>query len=194
VDTPIVPLLRRQRGPPSVARAGLQSRQLHADAGDAEDGGAVVADQPAGEADRDRRQGRQSWPLHHVPNGRGRGVATDVRRHPVADRPVAGASRSSMTETVVRCDGRRRQRCASMKAKQQVAASRAEQIRRFGSQRGCLRSNLLRRTSMERKITPNGPGIWGMSALHRWPSSNDASGRQGGYPGRVNTRREGRLV
>ena len=33
----------------------LQSRQFHADAGDAEDRGAVVADQPAREADQDRR-------------------------------------------------------------------------------------------------------------------------------------------
>jgi len=51
-------------------RAGLQPRQFHADAGDAEDRGAVVADQPAREADQDRRQGssatvatsRSKWP------------------------------------------------------------------------------------------------------------------------------------
>ena len=53
---------------------------FHADAGDAEDGGAVVADQPAREADQDRRQGRQPRPLRHVPDGRGCGVATDVHR------------------------------------------------------------------------------------------------------------------
>src|ERR1700730_15743460 len=47
VDPPVVPLLRCQCRPPPAPRAGLQSRQLHADAGDAEDRGAVVADQLA---------------------------------------------------------------------------------------------------------------------------------------------------
>ena len=47
VDPPVMPILRRQRGAPPAPRAGLQSRQFHADAGDAEDGGAVVADQLA---------------------------------------------------------------------------------------------------------------------------------------------------
>jgi len=61
-------------------------------AGDAEDGAAVVADQPAREANKDRRQGRQPRALHHVPDGPGRSLAADVRRHPVADRPAAGAA------------------------------------------------------------------------------------------------------
>ena len=44
------------------------------------------------EADQDRRQGRQPRALRCLPDGRGRGAATDVRRHPVADRPAAGPS------------------------------------------------------------------------------------------------------
>src|SRR6476469_5859003 len=32
-----------------------------------------------------------------LPDGRGRGVATDVRRHPVADHPAAGTARAGMT-------------------------------------------------------------------------------------------------
>jgi hypothetical protein len=40
----VMPILRRQRRPPPAPRSGLQSRQFHADAGDAEDGGAVVVD------------------------------------------------------------------------------------------------------------------------------------------------------
>jgi hypothetical protein len=43
VDAAVMPFLRRQRRPSSAPRAGIQSRQLHADAGDAHDGGAVVA-------------------------------------------------------------------------------------------------------------------------------------------------------
>jgi len=35
-------------------------------------------------------------PLHDLPDGRGRGVATDVSRYPVADRPAAGTARASM--------------------------------------------------------------------------------------------------
>ena len=35
-------------------------------------------------------------PLHDLPDGRGRGVATDIRRHPVADRSAAGTARASM--------------------------------------------------------------------------------------------------
>ena len=53
------------------------------------------------------------WAVRHVPDGRGRGVASDVRRNPGADRPAAGAARASMTEAVVRCDGRR---CSSADA------------------------------------------------------------------------------
>ena len=49
-----------------------------AKAGDAEDGGAVVADGPAREADQDRREGRQPRPLRHVPNGRGGGAAREM--------------------------------------------------------------------------------------------------------------------
>jgi hypothetical protein len=41
---PVVPLVRRQRCSPSASRPGVQPWQLHADAGDAADGGAVVAE------------------------------------------------------------------------------------------------------------------------------------------------------
>jgi len=47
-------------------------------------------------------KGRQSWSLRHLPDGRGRGVATDVCGHPVADRPAAGAACASMKSAGVR--------------------------------------------------------------------------------------------
>jgi hypothetical protein len=65
--------------------------------GDTHDGRAVVADQSARETDQDRRQGRQPWALCDLPDGLGRRIATDVRRHCVADRPVAGTARIRMT-------------------------------------------------------------------------------------------------
>ena len=37
MDAAVLPLLRRQRRPPPAPRTGLQSCQLHADAGDAEE-------------------------------------------------------------------------------------------------------------------------------------------------------------
>ena len=52
----------------------------------------MVAVQPAREVDQDRREGRQPRALCDLPDGRGRGVATDVRRHPVADRSAAGTA------------------------------------------------------------------------------------------------------
>ena len=96
VDAAIVLFLRRQRRSPSALYTRLQPRQLHADAGDAQGGGTVVAEQPTREADQDRRQGRQPWPLRHVPDGRGGGATADVLRDPDAHHPVAGAARSSM--------------------------------------------------------------------------------------------------
>jgi hypothetical protein len=53
-----MPFFRRERRPPPAPRARLQPWQLHASAGDAEGSGTVVADQPAREADQDRRRGR----------------------------------------------------------------------------------------------------------------------------------------
>ena len=64
-----MPFLRRQRGASPAPCTGLQSRQLHANAGNAEGGGAVVANQPAREADQDRRQGGEPWALRHLPDG-----------------------------------------------------------------------------------------------------------------------------
>ena len=64
----------QQRGSAPASRPGLQSGQLHADACVAEGGGTLVADHATGEAGQDRSQGRQTWPLCHVPISRGRRV------------------------------------------------------------------------------------------------------------------------
>jgi hypothetical protein len=52
--------------------------EWQAGASDAEDSGVVVAGEPAGEANQDRREGGQQWLLRHVPVGR--------CQHPVAGR------------------------------------------------------------------------------------------------------------
>jgi hypothetical protein len=56
----------------------------------------VVTDQPARKADQDRHQGRQPRPVRHLPVGRSRGAASDVRRNPFAYRPAAGTARAGM--------------------------------------------------------------------------------------------------
>src|SRR6266702_2566083 len=99
MDAAVMPHVRCQRRASPAPRPRLQPGEFHADAGDAEDGRAVVADQPAREADQDRREGRQPRPLRYVSDGRGGGAAADVRRNPVADRATAGTTRAGMRAT-----------------------------------------------------------------------------------------------
>lgn len=70
----------------SSPRAGVQRRRLHARAGIAQATEPRAVDNPAGAADHDQREGRQSAPLRYVPNGR------DLRR---------GAERFAKTNTHV---------------------------------------------------------------------------------------------
>jgi DDE family transposase len=60
-----------QRGA-APASCGLQSRQFPAHAGDARADQELVADELEGEADQDRRQGGEPWPLCRLSDGRGR--------------------------------------------------------------------------------------------------------------------------
>src|SRR5262249_33280882 len=55
------------------------SGQFLADAGDARADQGLVTDKLEGEADQDRRERREPWPLCRLPNGRG--------RHPTAHHP-----------------------------------------------------------------------------------------------------------
>jgi hypothetical protein len=88
-------------------------------------GGAVVADQPPREADQDRRQGRQPWPLRDVPDGSSRGVTTDVPGHSVTDRPAAATARAGLMGVEVKCDRRQGERSALVRAKRRRQRSRA---------------------------------------------------------------------
>jgi Transposase DDE domain group 1 len=110
--------------PHPVARARLQPGQLHADAGDAQAGGAMVTDEPAGEADQDWRKGRQPWPLRDVPDGRGRRVAAHVQGHPDAYCSASGAARTRVRGAEIECDKQRRQGCAVTKGSNKFYAPR----------------------------------------------------------------------
>jgi len=85
MDEAVVPQVPRQRRPAAASRPGLQSRQLHADAGFAKGGRALVADHAAGEIGEDRCQGGQPWPVRHVPIGRGGGAEGTVPENPEPD-------------------------------------------------------------------------------------------------------------
>ena len=64
----------QQRGSAPASRPGLQPRQLHADFGFTRRGATLVADHVTGKAGQDRSQGRQTWPIRHVPISQGRRV------------------------------------------------------------------------------------------------------------------------
>ncbi len=78
MDAAVMPQVLRQRRPAAASRLGLQSRQLHADVGLAEGGGALVADHATREAGQDRGQSCPPWPVRHVPIGGGGGAEGTV--------------------------------------------------------------------------------------------------------------------
>jgi hypothetical protein len=74
-----------QCGPASTSCAGLQSRQLPAHFGDAGADQGLIADEPEGETEQDRREGGEPRSLCRVSDGRGRHPSESVRRHSAAD-------------------------------------------------------------------------------------------------------------
>ena len=82
----VVPQVPRQCRLAPASRPGLQSRQLHANAGFAKGGGTLVADDITREAGQDRRESRPPWPIRYVPIGRGRGAEGTVPENSEPDR------------------------------------------------------------------------------------------------------------
>ena len=74
-----------------MVRPRLQSRQFPAGLGDARADQGMVADDPQGEADQDRREGREPSPLRRLPDGGGGHSSNPVRRYLADDRraPIA---------------------------------------------------------------------------------------------------------
>src|SRR3546814_3714555 len=89
MNVAVVPSVPPPRSPAPASCPGLQSRQLYAEPGVAEGGGALVADHHQGEVGQDRRRGHRSWPLRHVPDGRSCRTPRSVPGHPAADRSTA---------------------------------------------------------------------------------------------------------
>src|SRR5262249_14502834 len=95
VDATVVPNVRRQRGAAPASCARLQPRQFPAHAGDAGADQGLVTDKLEGQADQDRREGREPQPLHHLPDGRGRHRTANVPGDFAADRGTAAAAATS---------------------------------------------------------------------------------------------------
>ena len=77
--------------------AGLQPGHLPALHGAARGHGRLVADQPAIEADQDRRPRRAPRPRHQFPAGRGGRHRPDGARHPCRDPPPSSATAMRVT-------------------------------------------------------------------------------------------------
>ena len=105
-----------------------------------ERGGAAVADLPAGEAGRDRRQGGGPRPLRHLPDGGGRGVASAVRGGAVAHWPAIGGRRGQLCESGSRRPENKATKRVSLDVeRRRTQARRAQRI--GGSLRRRLASN-----------------------------------------------------
>ena len=121
-----MPDLRRQCGAASASCAGVQSRQLPAHASDAGADQGLVADQPEGEADQDRREGRQPRPLRRLPDGRGRHPTANVPGDFAADRGTTAAATTcaSMRRATVMRSCQPTEECVQMPAKMVRSAPR----------------------------------------------------------------------
>jgi hypothetical protein len=97
------PLFCGRNGPRTVDDRRLQSRQLPAHAGDAGADQRLVADEPEGQADQDRREGREPRPRRRLPDGRGRHPPANVPGDFAADCRAAAeaAARASVRRSMV---------------------------------------------------------------------------------------------
>ena len=155
MDPAVVPYLRRQHRPSSAPCARLQPRQFHANAGDAQGGGAVVTHKPAREAGQDRCQGRQPWPLRHLPNGRGCSVASDVPGNPVPDRPAAGTARASMRSAAGQMRQGKTAEVRLDRGKARVPAPRGRQSSAFALARASSWATFIALAAQKREHGPN---------------------------------------
>jgi len=121
-----MPEVPRQRGAAATPRAGLQPGNLPALHRTARGHGGLVIDQPATQADQDRRPRRPSRPRHHLPAGRGGRHRPDGARSPRRDPPIASATAMRMTAILaqterkqqdrsVRCAEKHRRRAGMMR-------------------------------------------------------------------------------
>jgi hypothetical protein len=119
LDAVVMPDVRRQRRAAPASCTRLQSWQLPAHAGDARADQELVANEPEGETDQDRCEGRQPRPLCRIPNGRG--------RHPTANVPGDSAAHCRTPAAAAACTGMRCSMVMRSRATEGRSASRCQQ-------------------------------------------------------------------
>src|SRR3546814_18473782 len=114
MNVAVVPSVPPPRSPAPASCPGLQSRQLYAEPGVAEGGGAFVADHHQGEVGPDRRRCHRPWPLRHVPDGRRWRSPRSVPGPPAPNRSASStypfyvlAERKIRGGSAAECDGKR---------------------------------------------------------------------------------------
>ena len=106
VDAAVVPVVPQRRCPAPTLCSGLQSRQFHVNAGPAEGGEALVANDAAGKAGQDRCEGGQPRTLRYLPNGGGGGCEGPVPQNPSADRRAAAKAKPGVSWGLRKTDRR----------------------------------------------------------------------------------------
>src|SRR5450830_980520 len=165
VDAVVMPDVRRERRAAPASCARLQSRQFLADARNTGADQGLVADEPEGEADQDRREGGESRTLCRLPNGRGRHPTGNVPGDFAADRRTATAATTSASvrRPMVMRSRARREECVPMPGK--IARSPPSTTVRASRGAGNRRhlASVLRQGRKTRILTP----VWESSGESR---------------------------
>ena len=126
VDAAVMLLVRRQRSASSIACAGLQSRQLHGDAGSAGGGNQWSLTSLREKLVKIGAKSGAPWPLCHLPDGRGRGAEGIVPGHSTAHCgivPTAGCDAGVRRLIVTVFESKRQETCALMAEKAEVCGT-----------------------------------------------------------------------
>lgn len=107
-----MPEVPRQRGAAATPCAGLQPGHIPALHRTARGDGRLVVDQPAIEADQDRRPCGASRPRHHLPTRRGRGDWPHGQGYPCRHPPIASAAAMRVIAKLAKTQRKRLDRSA----------------------------------------------------------------------------------
>jgi hypothetical protein len=154
VDEAVLSPVPGQRGAAAAVRPGLQPGQLPAAVGTPQAGPGLDADDAAGEADQDRRQGGGPRQVRRLPTGGSRRPAGAVRGTAAPDRAAATGVRLGVSDAGPRETHPTGGRRAS--AVRQVGRVR---YRRGGAEAGSVSADTIGRSSVDRpggKIVADG--------------------------------------
>ena len=103
----------------------------------------MVADERAGEAHQNRRQGRAPWPLRHLQDGRDRGAKGIVLGDSAAYCDAAGAASPGLSRSAVMRAGQQRETCVVLIEKLHLGKHRSRLNLPLWQARGAIVVNQL---------------------------------------------------